>query len=338
MTLTTRAEWSRTVMRAPAFHPSAFDWLRDQTFYRLGREIGHRYRPGGAPPCSRVDIRELAGGRELELLVRILDGSQARVRLEGARGVDVMFLRHVDFARICMLFWDGQAADFNERYRLAFDWRSDIELRNRLADARRGLEPRRTTAEGYRGFGVDLAAGPDITAAMTYTTMRMASNLFPELDPYRYEREADFIREEARRIDLQMMQIMMGQGQQRHEAEARGETLLREWLSPQQLAQYEGNRYFDVIGSSSKRRYRVTNKRSFNVLLLDADEGVEEEICVMPVGNLVMGDMMLAQKVALETNEPAAIEVANRRYVGRRLNPLRGLVGEWGALAPVLGT
>jgi hypothetical protein len=34
--------------------------------------------------------------------------------------------------------------------------------------------------------------------------------------------------------------------------------------------------------------------------------------CFIPKGDLVPGDVMLAQKIALETNELAALAVANR--------------------------
>ena len=44
-------------------------------------------------------------------------------------------------------------------------------------------------------------------------------------------------------------------------AEKRGISLLKEWLSPEQLAQYESYRYFDVIGHQSGRRYRIRYSR-----------------------------------------------------------------------------
>jgi hypothetical protein len=46
----------------------------------------------------------------------------------------------------------------------------------------------------------------------------------------------------------------LGQG---NESEARGLRLLREWLSPEQLAQYDAHKYFDVTGCHSGRRYRI---------------------------------------------------------------------------------
>lgn len=104
----------------------------------------------------------------------------------------------------------------------------------------------------------------------------------------------------------------------------RGEKLLRDWLSPEQLAQYERDRRFEVIGCHSKRRYRIRQSSSYNVELLRADGTVEEDICFVPQGELVMGDVMLAQKIALETDEKGALAVANRKYRGpeRRIDPI----------------
>jgi hypothetical protein len=42
---------------------------------------------------------------------------------------------------------------------------------------------------------------------------------------------------------------------------------------------------------------------------------VSAEWCFVPEGNLVAGDVMLAQKIALETNERAALAVAYRSFV-----------------------
>ena len=41
------------------------------------------------------------------------------------------------------------------------------------------------------------------------------------------------------------------------QAEIRGINLLKEWLSPEQLAQYQSYGYFDVIGRQSGKRYRI---------------------------------------------------------------------------------
>lgn len=95
-------------------------------------------------------------------------------------------------------------------------------------------------------------------------------------------------------------------------AESRGETLLREWLSPPQLVDYDAFRHFDVIGCHTGTRYRITKVRTFNVKQLDVDGRELDRLCFMPRGGLVQGDVMLAQKIALETDEAAVLGIANR--------------------------
>lgn len=97
-----------------------------------------------------------------------------------------------------------------------------------------------------------------------------------------------------------------------YEPEARGLKLLREWLSPEQRAQFDAERHFDVIGCHSGKKYRIRYGSSANVDELD-DAGVPRVgWCFVPNAYLVAGDVMLAQKIALETNERAALAVANR--------------------------
>jgi hypothetical protein len=52
---------------------------------------------------------------------------------------------------------------------------------------------------------------------------------------------------------------------------ARGITLLREWLSPQQRQQLECYNYFEVIGCDSGKSYRIQHGVCQNVLELDCD-------------------------------------------------------------------
>jgi hypothetical protein len=92
----------------------------------------------------------------------------------------------------------------------------------------------------------------------------------------------------------------------------RGITLLGEWLSPEQRAQFDAFRYFDVIGGDTGRRYRIRHGTATNVHEIDTEGRPIMGWCFIPLGSLVAGDVMLAQKIALETNERAAIDIANR--------------------------
>jgi hypothetical protein len=94
--------------------------------------------------------------------------------------------------------------------------------------------------------------------------------------------------------------------------EARGRRLLRKWLTPEQRAQFEAHRYFDVIGCDTGRRYRIHYGTAANVEEMDEAGTARTGLCFLPSGQLVPGDVMLAQKIALETGEEAALAVANR--------------------------
>jgi hypothetical protein len=94
--------------------------------------------------------------------------------------------------------------------------------------------------------------------------------------------------------------------------ESRGITLLREWLSPAQRAQFDASKSFDVVGCDSGRRYRIHYGWVTNVHEIDGAGQPVTGWCFVPSGGLVAGDVMLSQKIALETNERAALAVANR--------------------------
>lgn len=98
----------------------------------------------------------------------------------------------------------------------------------------------------------------------------------------------------------------------RRTAEEKGLTLLRQWLSPAQLAQYEKYGYFEVMGGESGKHYRIRPTRQMNVDELDQHGARTAAWCFGPDGELPIGDVMLAQKIALENNERAALALANR--------------------------
>jgi hypothetical protein len=94
-------------------------------------------------------------------------------------------------------------------------------------------------------------------------------------------------------------------------SELRGRQLLREWLSPEQLAQYDAHNYFDVTGCHTGNRYRIHHGMGTNVCELDDAGRPRAGWCFVPKEHLVAGDVMLAQKIALETDERGALAVAN---------------------------
>jgi hypothetical protein len=95
------------------------------------------------------------------------------------------------------------------------------------------------------------------------------------------------------------------------EIEQRGLNLLREWLSQEQLAQYDAHKYFEVIGCHTGKRYRIHHGSGANVTELDDAALPRTGWCFVPNDHLVAGDVMLAQKIALETDERGALAAAN---------------------------
>jgi hypothetical protein len=98
----------------------------------------------------------------------------------------------------------------------------------------------------------------------------------------------------------------------RRTAEEKGLTLLKQWLSRAQLVQYEKYGYFEVTGGGTGKQYRIRPTRQMNVDELDQHGVRIAAWCFGPEGELPIGDVMLAQKIALENNEHAALAVANR--------------------------
>ncbi|MBI5260379.1 MAG: hypothetical protein HY852_01005 [Bradyrhizobium sp.] len=94
-------------------------------------------------------------------------------------------------------------------------------------------------------------------------------------------------------------------------SQSRGRRLLREWLPAEQRAQFDAEGYFDVIGCDTGKRYRIRQGTSANVYEIDAAGRCGMGWCFVPAGGLVEGDVMLAQKIALETSELSALAVAN---------------------------
>jgi hypothetical protein len=106
--------------------------------------------------------------------------------------------------------------------------------------------------------------------------------------------------------------LVVNRRQQRQldHAERKGMELLLKNLSTRQREQYEAFGYFDVTGSDTGRRYRVFHGRFGNVRELGPNDPMNIGKCFLPEGDLVAGDCMLAQKIALENRESAVLKVA----------------------------
>jgi hypothetical protein len=111
---------------------------------------------------------------------------------------------------------------------------------------------------------------------------------------------------------LSLIQLIRRTVGRRLGAHARGIELLKENLSAAQLQQYEQHHHFDVIGGETGKRYRIRPGTSLNIDEYDAEGKLVTSWCFVPEGSLGAGDVMLAQKFALELFEQDALAIAGR--------------------------
>ena len=116
-------------------------------------------------------------------------------------------------------------------------------------------------------------------------------------------------RDQAR---LKMVRRLLRAMRSENSPEVRGRRLLRDWLSDGQRKQFDADGCFDVTGSDSGRCYRICYGTAANIRELNREGKEGIGWCFAPVGALVPGDVMLAQKIALETAEQATLTLANR--------------------------
>jgi hypothetical protein len=104
-------------------------------------------------------------------------------------------------------------------------------------------------------------------------------------------------------------------------ARVRADRLLAENLPQAQLEQFKDRGYFLVTGGDTGKRYRIRRGYQMNVEELDGNGKLSRVLCFMPEGHLAEGDVMLAQKLALELFESEALKIANRipRFYGSAL-------------------
>lgn len=117
--------------------------------------------------------------------------------------------------------------------------------------------------------------------------------------------------ERSRRTAARALFVMHGAART---AEGRSLLLLRQWLSPAQHEQFIRRGYFEVVGNETGGRYRIYPGTSVNVCKLDERGRPQYGLCFTPVGSLPVGDVMLAQKIALETSE-SKVNAIGRRFV-----------------------
>ena len=99
----------------------------------------------------------------------------------------------------------------------------------------------------------------------------------------------------------------------------RAMNLLWRWLTDEQRRDLKLNGYFTVVGYNTGAQYKIHAEQYYGVE--DTTDG-GQRYCFGPSSHLLgqpimMGDQMLAQKLALEHDEAEALRVANKRsFIG----------------------
>jgi hypothetical protein len=154
------------------------------------------------------------------------------------------------------------------------------------------------------------------------------------------EMVASLTQMEPRQQQHYLMDFVPQQSRWKPEAIAQGWKLLRDNLSPEQLSEFnhthkKGKGHFHCIGGTTRKIYRIVEGTQQNVYEFTNDGKPVRGICFLPEGDLVIGDVMLAQKVALELDELRAIRVAipfdygvgaQRRISDKRLKDLLAVI------------
>jgi hypothetical protein len=96
------------------------------------------------------------------------------------------------------------------------------------------------------------------------------------------------------------------------QSERRALEFLKAHLSREQLKQFDREGTFDVVGGETGKVYRIGRGKQMNVHILGKRGEWIASLCFMPKGYLPMGDLLLAQKIALELYEDDVLRVANR--------------------------
>jgi len=123
---------------------------------------------------------------------------------------------------------------------------------------------------------------------------------------YAYDREARIVQN----IAEELREGPRITSEQRDEIELRAKNLLLSCLTPDQRTMYEREQKFRVV-SNRGNVFELHHKRLHGVYRLDMQGKKIEEWCVSPHGRIPICDVLLSQKVMLESDEDSLRRDAN---------------------------
>lgn len=134
-------------------------------------------------------------------------------------------------------------------------------------------------------------------------------------DPVAFEAWFSPIRDRANQLNQDTRVKAEVEKKKAAEANERAEKLLQEVLSPAQRAELQRKNYFHVRANG--RRFRITRGWAGNVLEVDARSRLRYRFCAHPNQHVPAPDVMLAQKLVLESEPERFFSVANKSQVRR---------------------
>jgi hypothetical protein len=108
----------------------------------------------------------------------------------------------------------------------------------------------------------------------------------------------------------------------RDEKQATAIDLMLDWLTPAQQECLTKNKYFEAVGSETKKIYRVYPGHVFNVFEMGKEKKADARWCFQPRDAPYLGDVMLAQKLTIEADEATLFKVANTQSTDGYQSPL----------------
>lgn len=242
-------------------------------------------------------------------IVQHEDGLWTRWCSDYSVGTDQIITRFDAVLRPEALIWPRRAFDYIDRRRYAaVRWEPRVNAVMERARERPGcpffIEMIVTTADLQEGR--DLRVGTQLRIRLPEENNRWLSvQDFNPLDP---------VEESIVRLDLRYGYTWLRPDWAANSgAYKRSFELLESWLSESQREEFKRNGAFTVIGSGSGKRYKIRQMLAYGILAIDEYDKPLREYCVVPEGDLALGDIMLAQKIALETDEWRTLKIANSR-------------------------
>lgn len=121
------------------------------------------------------------------------------------------------------------------------------------------------------------------------------------------------VREHTRHVEMQKRsaerEIVL------QEAQRKAWSLLKSNLSPEQTLELDSKEHFHLHVAGE--RYRIQKGSHGNVQLLNPDGTVKRQFCIQPA-DVPVGDIMLAQKLLLESNVREFYRIANVTEIDER--------------------